>query len=97
MLRLALATALILTAGPALAETAPCGPHEIVAGSLASEFHKAPVARMLSDRGFIIEVLATADGATFTILAINPDGVACLLATGKGYELVPAAAAGTAS
>jgi hypothetical protein len=90
MLRLApLAAALALCAGPALAEPAPCAPYEVVSAALLEKYHEAPVARFLSDRGFVIEVLASPDGSTATVLGI--------LATGSAYALVPAAVTGNPS
>lgn len=87
MLRLApLAAALALCAGPALAEPAPCAPYEVVSAALLEKYHEAPVARFLSDRGFVIEVLG-----------IQAAGQACILATGSAYALVPAAVTGNPS
>ena len=88
---------LALLAAPASAQPgpqqSPCAPYEIIAASLNQRYHEAPVARMLADQGFVIEVLASADGATFTVLGVQPNGTACLLATGSGFALVDAAAA----
>lgn len=86
-----LAAALILTAAPALAQPGPCFPYADIAAALDAQARETPVARMLSSRGFVIEVLATADGSTFTILAVQPNGTACALATGESFALVPAA------
>lgn len=93
-----LATAFILCAGPAFAQQpSPCAPYEIVSAALAEKYHEAPVSRFLSDRGFVIEVLASADGATVTVLGIQAGGHACILATGSTFAVVPAAAPGSAS
>jgi hypothetical protein len=89
--------ALALTAiqpGPAIAQAeSPCAPYEIVAAALNERYHEAPVARMLSDRGFVIEILASADGTTATVLGIQASGTACVLATGSAFALVNPAAA----
>jgi len=71
----------------------PCAPYDIVAAALNERFHEAPVARMLSDRGFLIEILASADGASVTVLGIQANGTACVLATGSGFALVDPPAA----
>lgn len=92
-----LAAALALCAGSALAEPAPCFPYAEIAAALDAQAHEVPVARMLSSRGFAIEVLATANGSTFTILAVQPNGTACALAVGEGFALVPAAVTGNPS
>ncbi|WP_395675512.1 hypothetical protein [Inquilinus sp.] len=74
---------------PAAAQApSPCAPYEIVAAALNERYHEAPVARMLSDRGFVIEILASADGASFTVLGIQPGGTACVVAAGSTFALV---------
>jgi len=90
-----LALGLILITGAAAAQSqqSPCGPYEIIAGSLNSEYHESPVARMLADQGFAIEILAAVDGSTFTVLAVQPNGTACLLSTGTAFALVNPATA----
>lgn len=77
---------------PASAQAeSPCAPYEVVAASLSERYHEVPVARMLSDRGFVIEILASADGTTATVLGIQASGTACVLATGSAYAVVQAA------
>ena len=83
MAGLALALSALQPAPAAAQAESPCAPYEIVAAALNERYHEAPVARMLSDRGFVIEVLASADGASFTVLGIQPTGGACVLATGS--------------
>lgn len=74
-------------AAPVQTET-PCAPYEIVAAALNERYPEAPVARMLSARGFVIEILASADGASVTVLGIQPGGTACVLATGSAFAFV---------
>lgn len=97
MLRLALATALILSAGPALAEPSPCFPYAEIASALDAEAHETSVARMLDSRGRVVEILATEDGSTYTILIVAPNGMACAVSVGSAYAVVPAAVAGNPS
>jgi hypothetical protein len=90
-LALALSAAL---PGPAAAQAqSPCAPYEIVAAALNERYHEAPVARMLSDRGFVIEILAAADGSSVTVLGIQASGSACVLAAGSAFALVAPAEA----
>lgn len=90
---LALALTAIQTAPAGAQAESPCAPYEIVAAALNERYHEAPVARMLSDRGFVIEILASADGTTATVLGIQASGTACVLATGSAFALVNPAAA----
>lgn len=87
---LALAAALP-TPAAAQAES-PCASYEIVAAALNERYHEAPVARMLSDRGFVIEILASSDGTSVTVLGIQSTGTACVLATGSAFAFVDPAA-----
>ncbi|MFE0754153.1 hypothetical protein ACFW16_09390 [Inquilinus sp. NPDC058860] len=92
-LALALAAACPAAAQAAPAQTeSPCAPYEIVAAALSQRYHEAPVARMLSARGFVIEILASADGSSVTVLGIQPGGTACVLATGSAFDFVDPAA-----
>ncbi|MGK9168009.1 hypothetical protein KXR53_17000 [Inquilinus limosus] len=92
MAGLALAVFAVLPTPAAAQAESPCAPYEIIAAALSERYHEAPVARMLSDRGFVIEILASADGASFTVLGIQAGGGACVLATGSGFALVNPAA-----
>lgn len=84
-------------AAPAVAQVpSPCAPYDVVAAALGEKYHEVPVARMLSDRGFAIEVLAAPDGSSFTILGISAadgGGKACILATGSAFSVLTDAAA----
>lgn len=74
-----------------------CARYQDVAVLFAQRFHEAPVARMLAQGGFIIEIMASPDGASYSILAVQANGQACLLAAGSDFALVPAAPVGNPS
>ncbi|MGK9234917.1 hypothetical protein KXS07_24430 [Inquilinus limosus] len=93
MAGLGLAVSAVLPAPAAAQAESPCAPYEIVAAALNERYHEAPVARMLSDRGVVIEILASTDGASFTVLGIRAGGTACVLAIGSGFAFVNPAAA----
>lgn len=92
-----LAAALALCAASALAEEPVCFPYADFASALDAEAQEAPVARMLDSRGRVVEILATGDGSTCTILIIAPTGMACAVSVGSAYALVPAAVTGNPS
>lgn len=92
MLKLAAAAAALLLAGPAIAETQPpCAAYTALVAALDQDYHEAPVARMLSDEGMVIEILASADGSTFTALLVQANGVACILSVGSDFSFVTTA------
>lgn len=88
----ALALSALLPSPAAAQAESPCAPYEIVAAALNERYHEAPVARLLSDRGFVIEILASADGTSVTVLGIQAGGAACVLATGSAFAFVNPAA-----
>ena len=82
----AIAVALILTALPARAQVpAICAERQEIAENLERDYAETPVARGLAAGGLLIEVFAAPSGS-FTVLATRPDGLACVLATGEGWE-----------
>jgi hypothetical protein len=94
------AATLVLAMSGASAEEAEapvCGTYAELAAELLSAAGEVPVARMLSDRGLIVEILASPAGETFTILFVGPGGHACIGEVGTVYSPVPTAPAGTAS
>lgn len=84
--------ALPFFAVPAAAQSEPvCNTYDAIVAVLASEYGEVPVARMLDGRGFVVEVLASADGKTYTMLAVAPDMSACVLSTGAAFSTVTTA------
>lgn len=68
-----------------------CGARESLLAQLYRDYRERPVAIGLSDGGTVIEVLARADGATWTIIATGPGGLSCIVQTGEGWQrIVPA-------
>ena len=49
---------------------------------LARSFNEVVVHRGIAHNGTVIEVLASPEGATWTILVNHPTGVACVVASG---------------
>ncbi|SOC05613.1 hypothetical protein [Rhodobacter maris] len=83
---------LLLTAGICQAET--CADRDHVVSKLKSMFGESLIANAASSRGdgAVLEVYATPDAATWSILVALPErGLACLAATGRGREDLNAA------
>jgi len=69
-----------------------CGARKSILAQLNLNYREQPVAIGLSDRGNVIEVLASEDGATWTIIATGPGGVSCVVQTGESWQhIVPRA------
>ena len=70
-------------------ELRACGSRADILKNLSGEFDEQPVAIGLSEAGALIEVLASADGATWTLLLSLPSGVSCLVAAGQNWQVAP--------
>lgn len=67
-------------AGPA------CNERSDVVAELSQKYAESPVAIGLSSDGYLLEVLTSRDGATWTIIQTAPTGIACLVAAGEGWQ-----------
>lgn len=66
-----------------------CGPLDRAREILADQFKEAPIGMGLALGGtVVIELFATHDGRTFTVLLISRDGVACVLAEGSDWSAI---------
>lgn len=87
--------AMLLAAGLAVVSQpvwAECLPLTDYTKQLAAKYHEAPVARAIQG-GMPIVVFASADGKTYTIVAIVKSGrTACTLAAGTDWQAVDAPA-----
>lgn len=79
------ALAAVLVSSGSLAAS-PCGVRaEIVAG-LGQRYGEETVAIGLTSEGALLEVLASGDGGTWTIIQTAPSGLACMLAAGESWQ-----------
>jgi hypothetical protein len=89
-----LALALLLGAHAALAQGAPptaCASHETMSAQLAQRFAEVPVALGLTGGGrMVVQLFASADGATWTVVLTSPDGKSCIAAAGRDWQSLPA-------
>ncbi len=74
--------------GAASAQESCTTRHE-VGSYLLSEFSEAPVALGVANNGSLIEVFASSDRTTWTIMLTQPDGTSCLVAAGQSWESLP--------
>ena len=65
----------------AAAQTRLCAQRADLLEQLAGKYAEAPVAMGLADNGRLLEVIASEDGSTFT----TPEGLSCLMATGRSW------------
>jgi len=74
---------ILVAAAPA---QSACAPRAAILERLAAQYGEVPVAAGLTTAPLLIEVLASADGASWTIIATSSDGTSCLIAAGEGWR-----------
>lgn len=84
----ALALAAALLGSKALALPPPCAPRGEVVAALQNQFGERVVARGLSGDGAMVELFATPDGATWTIVITLPGNVSCPGGAGRAWQAV---------
>lgn len=88
MERIAIALALIGAASVAQADQRPCAAHEKIVEALSSQYGEAAHAMGLSQDDTVMELYASKDTGTWTLTVTLPNGMTCLVATGKNFEQV---------
>ncbi len=79
---------LLLSATAANAQSSrQCGPRERVLGILAERYGETRQSIGLTDDGKVVEVFASNDSGTWTVIVTLPSGLACLVASGSSFEL----------
>lgn len=81
----ALAAALSIATADAQAQQ-PCEDHSRLAERLSTRWSETPVAAGLLNSGLLVQVFASRDGATWTIVTVRPDGRTCVVAVGEGWR-----------
>ena len=71
--------------GPAAAQSR-CADRETVVGYLAGDHHERPIAGGVTLQGGLVELFATTDGATWTIVVTMPRGPSCIVSAGEGWR-----------
>jgi hypothetical protein len=82
----ALGAAFSFCAAPAQSQV--CAPYESVRRALFEQHGEAAVGAGHDDRELVVQLFATADGATWTLVVVRPDGIACLVASGREWRSI---------
>lgn len=64
-----------------------CHEYGAMSAKLRDLHQEVPIARALSKRGSIVEVLRS-DGGTYTVIMVDPSGNACIVDHGHGWEAI---------
>ena len=79
---------LVVGATPTTADAAgPCYPRDAIHAHLAERYGEQPAGVGVA-AGQLVELLTRPDGASWTILVLRPDGLACPVAAGEDWKAV---------
>ena len=81
-------TAVALNQQQGEAERYLCDDRSNVVGELTQNFQEKPVAVGLQGNGTLLEVFASKDTGSWTILVTMPSGVSCLTLVGDSWEML---------
>ncbi len=90
----AIGAALLLLLGtwigttPAAAQTV-CMNRADVLEQLSSNYAETPIALGLEQRGDVVEIFSSGDGATWTLVFTRAHGATCLVASGEAWQAIP--------
>lgn len=84
--RAALAGALAFAAGAACAQAQPCAQRAEVVERLAERYGETLQSVGVQSNSGVLEVYASDETGSWTILVTSPDGTACLIAAGRMWE-----------
>ena len=84
---LAVVMAVLASAGLASAQSA-CGDREALLAHLAKRYNETIIAVALTSTGGMLEILATKDGATWTLIVTKPPNGTCIFGAGENWRLV---------
>ena len=65
-----------------------CGNADEIKKRLSNKYSESVVAAGVTAGGWALEIMASEDGSTYTILATDPNGVTCVLGTGHSWEQI---------
>ena len=70
-----------------------CMARDLLVEQLTERYDEVPVGRGLQSASQLLEVWASIASGTYTVFVTRPDGLACIVATGKNWSSFEIAAA----
>lgn len=67
-----------------------CYPREVMVMVLSDKYGEVSIARGIHHQGPVIEIYASAETTSWSLVATNAQGVSCLLGSGESWHPVPA-------
>jgi len=67
-----------------------CGPYDALREGLERQYSEVVVGRGVGEGGMLMELFASADGKSWTLIIVHPNGMACFAASGGDWQPVEA-------
>lgn len=72
----------------------PCAARAELVRQLGATYQEAPVSLGVQKNGYLLEVFASSDTGSWTIVSTAPDGAACVVAAGEHWQSLASGEAG---
>ena len=73
---------------PAAATAAACLPRDVLVNNLRAVFQERQAVLGLASNGSLIEIFATEDGRTWTLVLTSPNKLSCVMLVGKTLMII---------
>jgi len=70
------------------AQAQSCAERNAIIDGIKEKYGETPVAVGVTNGGGLVEVLASKDGETWTIIITTPQGMSCPVAAGEGWRAI---------
>ena len=70
------------------AQSANCGPHDVVVARLATGYGESRRSVALGANNTVVETFVSEASGSWTITVTTPNGTTCLVASGQSYQAV---------
>jgi len=80
--------ALFLAAVSSQAQAVTCEKRDVLVRLLEEQYQEFSVETGLANGNRLIELFASAQGETWTLVAIDPHGMACVIAVGNNWQTI---------
>lgn len=87
---LASLVAVIFLSNPALAQGTNCGVRQAIVDQLTNKYGESRQNVGLNENNSLVEIFASTETGTWTILVTMPTGMSCMVAAGRSWEVVQA-------
>lgn len=85
-----LAVATPVARGDPAASGLPCAERSALKAVLAQRWQERPTAFGMASNGRVLELYTSPEGQSWTLVAVAPEGRACVIASGRGWIERPA-------